>query len=82
MSDHPGRALQIKHLGGASNSNGNEPSAGLHAELKKMKSAFKAIASLSADVLEAEAKDDPDPAGAQKRRELVTTTWKKSDWLN
>ena len=81
MSDHPGRALQIKHLGGASNSNGNEPSAGLHAELKKMKSAFKAIASLSADVLEAEAKDDPDPAGAQKRRELVTA-WKKSDWLN
>ena len=53
----------------------------MHAELKKMKSAFKAITSLSADVLEAEAKDDPDPAGAQKRRELVTT-WKKSDWLN
>ncbi|EJK52750.1 hypothetical protein THAOC_27947 [Thalassiosira oceanica] len=83
MSDHPGRALQITHLGGASNSNGNEPSAGLHAELKKMKSAFKAIASLSADVLEAEAKEDPDPAnpaGANKRRELVTT-WKKSDCL-
>ncbi|EJK66248.1 hypothetical protein THAOC_12847, partial [Thalassiosira oceanica] len=80
MSDHPGRALQITHLGGASNSNGNEPSAGLHAVPKKMKSAFKAITSLSDDVLEAEAKDDPDPAGAQKRRELVTT-WKKSDCL-
>ncbi|EJK55237.1 hypothetical protein THAOC_25049 [Thalassiosira oceanica] len=81
MSDHPGRALQIKHLGGASNSNGNEPSAGLRAELKEMKSAFKAIAKLSADVLEAEAKEDPDPAGAQKRRELVNA-WKKNDCLD
>ena len=81
MSDHPGRALQIKHLGGASNSNGNEPNAGLRAELTEMKSAFKAIAKLSADVLEAEAKEDPDPAGAQKRRELVNA-WKKNDWLN
>ena len=79
--DHPGRALQIKHLGGASNSNGNESSAELHAELKQMKSAFKAIASLSADVLEAEANEDPNPAGAQKRRDLVSA-WKKNDWLN
>ena len=46
-----------------------------------MKSAFKAIASLSADVLEAEANQDPNPAGAQKRRDLVSA-WKKNDWLN
>ncbi|EJK68984.1 hypothetical protein THAOC_09802, partial [Thalassiosira oceanica] len=76
-ANHPGKALQLKHLGGASNSNGSEPSAGLRAELKEMKSAFKAIAKLSADVLEAEAKEDPDPAGAQKRRELVNA-WQKN----
>jgi len=77
---HPGKALQIKHLGTAGNSSSNEPSnANLQTELKQMKEAFKQVATLSTKVLEAEAEEDPDPTCASNRRALVGA-WKK--WLN
>ena len=77
---HPGKALQIKHLGTAGSSSSNEPSnANLQTELKQMKEAFKQVATLSTKVLEAEAEEDPDPTCASNRRALVDA-WKK--WLN
>ena len=77
---HPGRAL-LANIGDTPKAT-NEPSYDdLLKKINDMQSGFKAVAALSTEVLEAEARVDPDPVAAAKRLELVTA-WKNPTWIN
>ena len=77
---HPGRAL-LANVADTPKAT-NEPSYDdLLKKINDMQSGFKAVAALSTEVLEAEARVDPDPVAAAKRLELVTA-WKNPTWIN